>query len=97
MPTDLTYDRGLLASAEVGGFDVIAEVMNGNGIGPADDTRRFDNDAGKVFFGRLSRDLAGWLRLQTVIRVVRIAAALAQGDVLRRVHLDASARRQVGC
>ncbi|HET9276453.1 MAG TPA: hypothetical protein VFN96_10315 [Gemmatimonadales bacterium] len=66
VPTDLTYDRGLLASAEVAGFDVVAEVMNGNGIGPADDARRFDNDAGKVFFGRLSRDLAGWLRLGAI-------------------------------
>lgn len=63
VPTDLTYDRGILASAEVEGFDLMAEVMNGNGIGPADSGRRFDSDPAKVFVGRLSRDLTPWLRL----------------------------------
>ena len=35
---------------------------------------------------RLGEDAAGGLRLQTVVRVIRIAAALTQGDVLRRGH-----------
>ena len=62
-PTDLTYDRGVLASADFAGFTLSAEVINGNGKGPAASDRRFDNDNFKNFFGHLTRDLAPNVRL----------------------------------
>jgi hypothetical protein len=54
---DLTYDRGLMLLADVAGFGLTAEVVNGNGIGPAEPTRRLDNDALKNVFGHVTRDL----------------------------------------
>ena len=61
-PANLTYDRGLLATADVAGFAVTGEVLNGNGIGPTDETRRFDDNSFKNVAGYVSRDLAGFLR-----------------------------------
>lgn len=54
--TDLTYDRGLmLAWHAPAGFEAIATLTNGNGIGPAAET--FDADKFKTFSLRLARDL----------------------------------------
>jgi len=54
-PTDLTYDRGLIltwhAPAKV---DVIAEILNGNGIEPAQDDN-FDDNTAKNTALRVSR------------------------------------------
>jgi hypothetical protein len=49
VPTDLTYDRGLILTwhAPVA-IDVIAQVVNGNGIDPAENDT-FDNDRFKNF------------------------------------------------
>jgi hypothetical protein len=54
---DLTYDRGLMMLADVAGFGLTAELVNGNGIGPAGPTRRLDNNALKNVFGHVTRDL----------------------------------------
>lgn len=62
VPVDLTYDRGLMASAEVGGFTVTGELLNGNGIGEAEG-RQFDNDGYKNVLLHATRDVAGGLRL----------------------------------
>ena len=62
-PADLTYDRGFLGTADVLGFTVSAEVVNGNGRGASGDDRRLDNDPLKNVFGHLSRDLFSGLRL----------------------------------
>lgn len=62
-PVNLTYDRGLMASADVAGFTLIGELLNGNGIGPAESDRRFDNNGFKNLAGRISRDITGFLRL----------------------------------
>lgn len=43
-PTDLTYDRGVYGVADVAGVTLSGLVVNGNGIGEADDARRFDDD-----------------------------------------------------
>lgn len=59
---DLTYDRGLLAALDWGGFTITAEVVNGNGKGAADGGR-FDDDRNKNLFGHVSRDLVPGLRL----------------------------------
>lgn len=60
---DLTYDRGAMAVADLAGFTLSATVTNGNGIGPAQGNRHFDNGAGKVFAFRASRDLLPALRV----------------------------------
>jgi hypothetical protein len=63
VPLNLTYDRGLMAMADVAGFALTGEVVNGNGRGEAEPDRHFDNDAFKNFFLHLSRDLGSHLRL----------------------------------
>ena len=62
-PVDLTYDRGLLAAVDVLGFGLTGQALNGNGRGPAQANRRFDNDFGKNFALHLTRDLAPGVRL----------------------------------
>ena len=63
VPVDLMYDRGLMAAAQVAGFTLTGEIINGNGIGPAQSDRHFDNDAAKNFFLHATRDLVGGVRL----------------------------------
>jgi hypothetical protein len=62
-PTDLTYDRGVMVVADVAGFEVAGQLLNGNGIGAADEARRFDNNAAKNVSGRITRDLTDGLRV----------------------------------
>jgi hypothetical protein len=54
---DLTYDRGLMLMADVAGFGLTAELVNGNGLGPAGADRRLDDNDWKNVFGHLTRDL----------------------------------------
>jgi hypothetical protein len=61
--TDLTYDRGLMAMADVGGFTVTGMVVNGNGLSAAGANRRLDNDYPKNFLGHMTRDLVSGVRL----------------------------------
>lgn len=63
VPLDLTYDRGLMATADVAGFSLSGIVFNGNGRGEAQANRRFDNDVFKNYFLHLSRDLTGSIRV----------------------------------
>ncbi|HEX7024724.1 MAG TPA: hypothetical protein VF187_07895 [Gemmatimonadales bacterium] len=63
VPVDLTYDRGLMAAADVAGFTVTGEILNGNGIGPAQSDRHFDNDAAKNLFLNVTRDVIGGVRV----------------------------------
>lgn len=62
-PMTLTYDRGVMAVADVAGFTLSAMVTNGNGIGAAQSNRHFDNGPGKLVAVRASRELAAPLRL----------------------------------
>lgn len=62
-PVNLTYDRGVLASADLLGFTVTGQLLNGNGIGPAESDRRFDNNKFKNVAGSISREITGFLRL----------------------------------
>jgi hypothetical protein len=62
-PVDLTYDRGVLAAVDVLGFGITGQVLNGNGRGPAQSNRRFDNDFGKNVALHLSREVVPGLRL----------------------------------
>jgi len=62
-PTNLTYDRGFMASADLAGFTLTASVVNGDGIPASNDLLRYDNDANKNVFGHLSRDFGRHVRL----------------------------------
>lgn len=62
-PLNLTYDRGVMALADVAGFTISAQVVNGNGIGGAQSTRRFDNAPGKTGVLHITRDLVDGFRL----------------------------------
>jgi hypothetical protein len=62
-PSDLTYDRGItVAYGAPFGLDLVLEVVNGNGIGPAETARAFDSDNKKNFMLRVSQSI-GPLRL----------------------------------
>lgn len=62
---NLTYDRGLMLTYGFpSGTDVIFEVLNGSGIGPAnDDFKTYDNDKYKNFALRVSQDVIPSLRV----------------------------------
>ncbi len=60
----LTYDRGImLAYGFESGTDITLEILNGNGIGEADDSRIYDSDKYKTVLGRLSQDIGEHFRL----------------------------------
>lgn len=62
--TNLAYDRGLMFSYGFAtGTDVVFEVLNGNGIGPADGARNFDSDLLKNVLLRVSQDLGEHVRV----------------------------------
>ncbi len=61
---NLTYDRGLMLTYGMRtGTDFVVEILNGNGIGEADDFLVYDNDKYKNFFGRASQDINEYLRI----------------------------------
>jgi hypothetical protein len=61
---NLTYDRGLMLSYGLPTkTDVVAELLNGNGIGSADAKRNFDADKYKSGFLRVSQDVGKYVRL----------------------------------
>lgn len=62
-PANLTYDRGLMATADIAGFGLTGELLNGNGIDHVSEDRKFDDNAFKNFAGYLTRDITEFLRL----------------------------------
>ncbi|HUL04134.1 MAG TPA: hypothetical protein VLV16_13015 [Gemmatimonadales bacterium] len=56
-PVDLTYDRGLMVGADLAGFTLTGEVVNGNGNGAASTSDRFDDDPHKSFLGHIRREV----------------------------------------
>jgi hypothetical protein len=54
---DLTYDRGLMAVADLAGFTFTGEVINGNGRGEATEERLLDDNSFKNLFGHISREV----------------------------------------
>lgn len=61
---NLEYDRGLMFTfGAPGGPDLVLEVVNGNGIGEADESRNYDSDKYKNFLGRISQDIGKHFRL----------------------------------
>ena len=63
VPANLTYERGLMATADLAGFTLTGQVLNGNGVEPAQPNRHFDVDASKNVFGHITRDIVSALRL----------------------------------
>jgi len=76
---NLTYDRGVILTYGFDfGLDLVAEVLNGNGIGEAEN-RIFDIDNGKAFAFRASQSLGP----------VRVGGFFYQGEeMFRRTWLD---------
>lgn len=64
--TDLTYDRGVMATVDAAGFTLTAEAINGNGRGAAGENRRLDDNGFKNLFGHLTRDLGPNVRVGTM-------------------------------
>ena len=61
---NLAYDRGIMVTYGLeNGPDLIFEVLNGNGIGEADEFRTYDDDKYKTFAGRISYDLSENIRI----------------------------------
>jgi hypothetical protein len=60
---NLTYDRGLMIGADLLGFGITGEILNGNGIDPVDAERHFDDNSFKTLAAHVTRDLGGAVRL----------------------------------
>ena len=55
---DLTYDRGIMAAASPwDGGDLVAEVVNGRGLGEASERRQYDGDSPKNVALRASQEV----------------------------------------
>lgn len=62
-PADLTYERGVLVATDAAGFTLTAELVNGNGIGPAGADRHYDDGVAKNVLLHATRDVAPGFRL----------------------------------
>lgn len=61
---DLVYDRGVMMTYNLStGTSFALEVLNGNGIGTANNFGVFDNDKYKNVLGRISQDVVDGLRI----------------------------------
>ncbi|MFC2133625.1 hypothetical protein ACFLTH_03320 [Bacteroidota bacterium] len=61
---NLAYDRGIMLTYGFDtGTDVMFEVINGTGLGGANEWRNFDNDKYKSVFGRVTQDISDFLRV----------------------------------
>lgn len=61
---NLTYDRGIMFTYTLPTkTDLVIEILNGSGIGPADWQRNFDSDKYKNIFVRASQDLSDGIRI----------------------------------
>jgi hypothetical protein len=81
-PVDLTYDRGLMVDAELAGFTLDAEVVNGNGNGAASASGRFDNDSHKSLMGHVSREFIGGVTLGVMGYVTRQNGSASGGPAV---------------
>jgi hypothetical protein len=78
-PVNLTYDRGLMVNADVAGFTIAAEMVNGNGNGEALANRRFDDDRNKSLLGHVSREVTHGVTLGALGYVARQQGAAPGG------------------
>jgi hypothetical protein len=97
-PVNLTYDRGLMVGADLAGFTLAGEMVNGNGNGGALANRRFDDDRNKSFLGHVSREVAHGVTLGALGYLARQQGAAPGGpSALNRLWmLGGDARVEVG-
>ncbi|UCG87716.1 MAG: hypothetical protein JSW71_03970, partial [Gemmatimonadota bacterium] len=76
---DLTYDRGLMVPADVGGVTITGQIVNGNGKGEAQEDLKLDNNFAKNFFGHITGDVTSQLRLGAMGYVGKDRGAVAGG------------------
>ena len=61
---NLTYDKGLMLTYGLPTkTDIIFQVVNGNGLGNAEDDHLFDKDQYKSFAGRITQDIGEFFRI----------------------------------
>jgi len=78
-PASLTYDRGLMVNADLVGFTITGEVVNGNGDATAGVNRRLDNDRNKSLFGHVGREVAPGVTLGALGYLARQEGAAPGG------------------
>jgi hypothetical protein len=93
VPYDLTYDRGLGVAAEVRGFGLVGDLVNGNGIGPAQADAQFDVDAKKNVAARLRHGVG---HLGAVGGLYYYGQAVGNGQTNSTTMLGADASFAVG-
>jgi hypothetical protein len=60
----LGYDRGIMVTLGLEtGTDIAFEIVNGNGLGEADEQRNYDDDKYKNVAGRISQDVNDYIRI----------------------------------
>jgi hypothetical protein len=82
-PVNLTYDRGLMVDADLAGFTITGEVVNGNGNGAASASGRFDNDGHKSLMGHVSRELIGGVTVGVMGYMTRQDGSVSGGPAVR--------------
>jgi len=64
----LKYDKGIMVTFGTDfGTTIVAEVINGNGIGEAENSWQFDKDRYKNVMGRISQSISDYLRVGAFI------------------------------
>jgi hypothetical protein len=87
---DLKYDRGVMLTYGLeSGTDIILEILNGNGIGEADDDKVYDADKYKSGVVRLSQDIGEYLRAGVVAYYGQEGSSAAKNEV-RMGGIDAT-------
>jgi len=62
--SDLAYDRGIMFSyGTETGTDIVFEILNGNGIDPADEHHNYDTDKNKNYMLRISQGIGEHFRV----------------------------------
>ena len=97
-PAALTYDRGVMVTADLAGFSLAGELVNGNGNGEASTSGRFDDDRHRSLMAHVSRDLPGGVTLGVMGYLTRQLGAAGGGPttVNRLWMLGADASVAVG-
>jgi len=97
-PVSLTYDRGLMATADLAGFSLTGEIVNGNGNGAASASGRLDDDRNKAFMAHVGRELLPGVALGALGYVTQQDGAASGGPTVRNRlwMLGADASVQLG-
>jgi hypothetical protein len=78
-PVNLTYDRGVMVNADLAGFTITGEMVNGNGDVAASASGRLDDDRNKSFLGHVSREVTHGVTLGVLGYLARQEGAAPGG------------------